>query len=639
MSKRLAAATIAKLFLKAGEHWGDQPAFATRTNKANVFQNVSYTCWSSRAKNLATALIDLGVKARDHIGLISDNRFEWILASTAIQYCGAADVPRARDMTADEMLYILCHADVEVVFVENQAVLEKLDSVRAKLPLLKKVILMDITSQDTSEDVFCLQALEEHGRRLRHEGDRRAEERCARIVPEDLSTIIYTSGTTGIPKGVPITHQALCSQIDNLIFSLSKEERALSILPIWHSYERIFEILVISYGATLYYSSIRYLKNDLMIVKPTVMASAPRLWEALYERMMAHVSNQDVMKRCLFSLARGSAHWVRHAWRFFLGQQLDVTGRSWRESLRLALGHGVRLGLACVPFVILDRLILARLRMVVGGCFRATISGGGALSPHIDSFFYDMGIQIFEGYGLTESSPVLAVRTEENFVLGSVGPPLPKTEIKIHDLVSGEILYPNTKRTDLGRGLSGEIYARGPQIMKGYHKDPQTSSLILKEGWLKTGDIGMITFNNCLKIIGRCKETIVLKSGENVEPLPIESRLLESPLIEQCMVVGQDQKHLGVLLVPSLNGFLKLGWSITSLEELIYEEALRPVLHREVQRLISPKHGFKRFERIGCEALLSQPFQLGEELTATYKLKRHVIFQKYHDLITQMYET
>ena len=639
MSKRLVAATIAELFLKAGEHWGDKPAFATRAKQGNIFQAVSYQCWSRRAKNLATALIDLGVHASDHVALISDKRFEWMLASAAIQYCGAADVPRASDMTPAEMLYILHHADVQVVFVENQATLEKLESIRVQLPLLKKVILMDVASRGFSEGVFSLHELEDHGRRLRHKGDRRVEERCVRIVPENLSTIIYTSGTTGISKGVPITHAALCSQIDNLTFSLSKEEKALSILPIWHSYERIFEILVISYGATLYYSSIRHLKNDLIIVKPTVMASAPRLWEVLYERMMAHVSNQDVMKRWLFSLARGSAHWVRHAWRFFLGQELKLTERSWLESLRLALGHGLRLGLGFLPFLVLNKTLLARLRMVVGGCFRATISGGGALPPYIDSFFYDIGIQIFEGYGLTESSPILAVRTEDNFVLGTVGPPLPKTEIKIHDLVSGEILYPNGNRADLGRGLSGEIYARGPQIMKGYHKDPQTSALILKDGWLKTGDIGMMTFNNCLKIIGRCKETIVLKSGENVEPLPIESRLLESPLIEQCMVVGQDQKHLGVLLLPSLHGFLKLGWSVTCLEELVHYEALRPVLHQEVQRLISTAHGFKRFERIGCVALLSKPFQLGEELTATYKLKRHVIFQEYHDLITQMYET
>lgn len=643
MSERLVSATIAELFTKAGEQWGSKSAFATRARESqkstgSTFETISYHCWHERSRALATGLMDLGVKERDHVGLLSDNRFEWILVDAAIQYCGAADVPRASDITSAEMLYILHHADVEVLFVENELVLEKLESIREQLPLLKTIILMDISSKELPEGILFIQEIENHGRALRNEGDRRVEQRVREITPDDFCTIIYTSGTTGIPKGVPITHRSICSQIENITFSLGKKERALSILPIWHSYERIFEMLVISHGATLYYSSIRHLKADLATIKPTVMASAPRLWEALYERIIAHVLTQHGITRFFIYMARDAAAWTRHAIRFFQGCELDLVGRTWLESLLLALKHILRFSLALLPFVVLDVFVLRKLRNVVGGSFRATISGGGALPPYIDAFFNDIGIQIFEGYGLTESSPVLAVRSKAHFVLGTVGPPLPKTEIKINDLVTGTLLYPDTKRTDLGRGRLGEISARGPQIMTGYYKNSQATALVLSDGWLRTGDIGMMTFNNCLKIIGRCKETVVLLSGENIEPLPIESRLLESPFIEQCMIVGQDQKKLGVLLLPSLSGFRKHGLSASSLEDLLEEKELRPLLQGEVRRLISEANGFKRFERIGCIELLTKPFEIGEELTSTYKLKRHVIMERYQQLIKKMYE-
>ncbi|MFZ4115991.1 MAG: AMP-dependent synthetase/ligase [Chthoniobacterales bacterium] len=715
MPERLVAATIAELFLQAGERWGSRPAFSTRGHDG-FFEAVSYASWCERACALATALIDLGVTAREHVGLLSDNCFEWILVDAAIQCCGAANVPRGSDITPAEIRYILHHADVRVVFVENRKVLQKLDSIREQLPLLKKIIVMEAVFEELAErtegilarlfhtnrdeeaakpdgarremesndgcvskhclrntssstqhssgfpasavdeyeiGVLGLHSVERHGAALRRAGDRRMEERVKAIAPEDLCTLIYTSGTTGTPKGVQLTHRSLCSQIENITFSLSQEERALSLLPVWHSYELIFELLVISHGAALYYTSTRHLVADLKTVKPTVMASAPRLWEALYERMMAHVSKQSRVTQLLFQMAVRSAGWVRQAVQFFKGEQLNLTGRSWKETLFLAAFHFLRWSLGLLPFLLLDPLILRQLRKVLGGSFRATISGGGALPPYIDAFFNNIGIPIFEGYGLTESAPVLAVRTEKNFVLGTVGPPLPKTEINILDLVTGEILYPDATRADLGRGLSGEICARGPQMMKGYYKDPEGTARVLSRnlhpqstetlntgsaGWLRTGDIGMMTFNNCLKIIGRCKETIVLRSGENVEPLPIESRLLESPLIEQCIVVGQDQKHLGALLLPSLSAFVERGFQATSLEELLQEKKARPLLRQEVHRLISEANGFKPFERIACFELLPKPFEVGEELTSTYKLKRHVIVEQYKELIQGMYK-
>ena len=286
----------------------------------------------------------------------------------------------------------------------------------------------------------------------------------------------------------------------------------------------------------------------------------------------------------------------------------------------------------------LDKLVLAKLRAAVGcSAFRGTISGGGALQPHVDEFFNFIGIPVLEGYGLTESSPVLAVRTWTNLVIGTVGPFYPETEIRIVDLESGRVLYPDRSRADRGRGRAGEIHARGPQIMLGYYKDPEGTARVLHDGWLKTGDIGMVTFNDCLKIVGRCKDTIVLLNGENVEPLPIESRLTHSSLIDHCMLVGQDQKHLGALIVPALDGFRSEGLLAANLLELAASPKARSIMESEIRRLISLEAGFKSHERIADFRFVTKPFEAGQEMTATYKLKRHVIAKQYASLIDEMF--
>ena len=639
---RISASNLALLFAKAGEHWDGHPAFATRRPDGS-FHAISYRQWIDRSLALATALIDLGVGARDHVAILSNNRFEWILADAAVQFCGAADVPRAADVTGQEIAYILDHADVEVAIVENAAVLAKVTAVRGQLPKLRHLILIEQGDESRlPKNSHHLRDLEIQGEALRLQGDRRVEERIAAVQPEDLFTLIYTSGTTGVPKGVQLTHAAMASQIRNLPctepFSFTPKDRALSILPVWHSYERVFEMISIASGLCTYYTSLRSLGEDLKSVRPTIMVSAPRLWEGLYRKILSSVESQAPAKQRLFRTARFSAHAVRRARAFFSGQQIDLTGRGWLRSSLLALRHALAWMLFILPCLILDRLVLSKLRAIVGGRFRGTISGGGALPPHVDEFFNDIGIPVLEGYGLTESSPVLAVRTWKHLVIGTVGPAFPETEFRIVHTVTGTILTPDPTRKDGGRGRRGEIHARGPQLMKGYYKDPEGTARVLREGWLATGDLGMITFNDCLKIVGRCKETIVLLGGENVEPLPIESQLLESPLIDQCMVVGQDRKHLGLLVVPSLAGFAQIGISAPDLSALRNHLESQPLLRAEVHRLVSACTGFKPFERITALAILERPFEVGEELTMTYKLKRHVITERYAAEIGRMFQ-
>jgi len=635
MPDRILAPNLARLYQSAARKYGALPAFATRV-PGGGFQPVSFEGLYERGLELATGLIGAGLEAREHVGLIADNRFEWILCDCGILLAGAADVPRGTDSTEAEIAYILDHCDARFVFVENDAVLARVLRLRPHLPRLQTVVVM-APKNEIPPGVLTLDGIRQSGRALRAGGDRRAEERIAAVRPEDLFTIIYTSGTTGTPKGVQLTHANMASQIKNLPISLYPGERALSILPIWHSYERVFEMVAISMGVCTHYTSIRSVAEDLKTVRPHVMASAPRLWESLYQKLLARVKASSPLKRSLFAAACASSRAVQRSRSFFKGQELDTVGRGPAEKVRLSIRRAGALAINLVPSRVLDRLVLSKLREAVGfQDFRGTISGGGALQPHVDEFFNAIGIPVLEGYGLTETSPVLAVRTWDNLVIGTVGPLYPETEVRIVDLNSGAILYPSGKR-GRGRGLRGEIHVRGPQVMRGYYKDPARTAGVLRDGWFNTGDIGMVTFNDCLKILGRSKETIVLLNGENVEPVPIESRLTASPLIEACMVTGQDQKALGALIVPSLDGLRHAGVHATDLPSLAADLRASELIEAEIRRLVGAHTGFKSFERISGFRLLPKGFEPGVELTHTHKIRRHVVTETYEDLVAQIH--
>jgi len=631
---RIRPENLAVLYREAAEKYSDQPAFAKRTADGG-FAPLSYAGLFDQGLALATALIDLGVESRDHVGLLSDNRLEWIICDYGVILAGAADVPHGADVTDADIRYILPHADVRVVFVENPIMLSKVR--RCHLAEIQHIILMD-GQPPGGDDALVLDDLIMQGRALREGGDRRAEDRIAGVQPEDLFTLIYTSGTTGTPKGVQLTHANMAAQVGNLPFPLDPGGRNLSILPIWHSYERVFEMIAISWGMCTYYTTIRTISEDLKTVKPTLMASAPRLWENIYMKIYASVATASPVRRRLFDLAYDAARRVNRAQRFLAGQELDVVGRGRVENLRLGIRHLINLALFSIPLRILDPIVLKKLRGVVGGEFLGTISGGGALQPHVDEFFNFIGIPVLEGYGLTETAPVLAVRTWKNLVIGTVGPMYPETDLRIVELESGRILYPDRGAKSHGRGRRGEIHVRGPQVMRGYYKDPEGTARVLKDGWLNTGDIGMMTFNDCLKILGRSKDTIVLLSGENIEPLPIEGRLTQSTLIDQCMVVGQDQKFIGVLIVPAVDAFRTAGMDVESALELQDHSVARSMVDGEIRRLVSAEAGFKTFERIVAWRFLPKPFEIGDEMTATFKVRRHIVTDKYIDVIAGMYQ-
>ena len=628
--------TLPEVYSNAALRYDGIPGFCKK-DKSGAFVPLSFRETYERGLDLATSLITLGVQPREHVGLLSDNRLEWILSDYAILLAGAADVPRGTDITDAELIFILTHSDARFVFVENKAMLARVQHCRPQLPHLQGIIVMAPEEIPAAEGVYGLEHLTAEGARQRLAGDRSAQERARAVLPEDLCTIIYTSGTTGTPKGVQLTHANMCSQIENLPLALRPGDRALSILPVWHSYERVFEMLSISRGVGTYYTSLRGLAEDLKTVRPTVMASAPRLWENLYLKILSNVKSAPPIRQKLFHLAYAVTRNVKRAERFFKGQQLDEHGRAPLQSLKLALKHALLCLASIVPAKLLDGIVLKKLRAVVGGEFRGTISGGGALQPHVDEFFNFIGIPVLEGYGMTETSPVLAVRTWENLVIGTVGELYPHTEVRIIDLQNGEILYPDSRRPGGGRGMRGEIHVKGPQVMRGYYKDPEGTARVLRHGWMNTGDIGMVTYNGCLKILGRSKDTIVLLNGENIEPVPIEARLVESPFIDQCMVVGQDQKSLAALIVPPFEHFRQAGFTESTSAELAANPKVFQLIDEAIRNLINHSNGFKAFERIAAWRLVPKPFEVGDEMTNTFKLKRHVITDRYAHLIAEMF--
>lgn len=633
--KGVTGRSIAEMYKLAAERYGDLPAFATRV-KSGVFLPVSYKDLYDYGLSLGTALIELGVKARDHVALLSDNRVEWNIADYGILMAGAADVPRGTDVTNQEIEYIINQSDSEIVFVENKRLLDRVITLMPKMEKVQKLILMD-SKAPLVEGVLTLQQLVEHGRKLREQGDRQIEERMNAIDPEDLFTLIYTSGTTGTPKGVMLSHANMVSQVENLPFPLEPNDRLLSILPIWHSYERIFQMIAISNGCCTYFTSLRSLADDLKTVKPTMMASAPRLWENLYLRILKNVRDSHWVRRGLFHAAYFCSRMVKVSVFFLQGKKIDLEGRNLFQSFGLGCFFALRAILFFPPYVALNAVVLEKLRQIVGGSFKGTVSGGGALQPHVDEFFNYIGIPVQEGYGLTETAPVIAVRTTPKLVIGTVGPLYRHTEIQIRDLNTNEVLYPNPAKRNDGRGLKGEIHVKGPQVMKGYYKESDATEKVLVEGWFNTGDIGIFTNNDCLKIVGRSKDTIVLLNGENIEPIPIEAKICESPLIDQCMVVGQDQKQLGVLVVPSLEGFQANGAEVEAVPELADQPGVREQIAADIRRLISKENGFKVFEIIHGVALLPKAFEVGNELTNTFKIKRHVVDGMYANLISDLF--
>lgn len=623
--------TLCQMFKETVEKYGGRPAFKTRSG--DIFEAVTYGELNERAMALGTAICRRGVGFQEAVGLISDNRLEWIICDLACLMSGAVDVPRGSDSTVPELEYILKHSDAGAVFVENEAQLAKVLSMEGMTDAMKFIAVMDEGFQGSGNPkVTTVSALIEEGKKLRAEGDRIVEERMESVGPDDKATIIYTSGTTGEPKGVVLLHRNIMHNIRTVpsAIGIRDEDSFLSILPPWHIFERTVEYVVISVGASTAYTSIRNIGQDMGIEKPTYMASVPRIWEGIYSKVIAAMDKEKPAKQKIFMKLLGISKAYVHASRVLTGEDAVFDPQSGPARAGRMISSLLTMICLWLPYRFAQKKF-APIRARTGGRLKAAISGGGALPAYVDEFFAAVGLTLLEGYGLTETSPVIAARLFDKRVMGTVGPILAETEVKIVD----------DKGNTLGPGKKGIIKVRGEQVMQGYYKrDDLTSQVIDKDGWFDTGDLGLMTINGELAIRGRAKETIVLLGGENVEPTPIEDKITESRYISQVMVVGQDKKVLGALVIPDVEAvqhyFKSHGGELGSGPLSSSTEAV-DFLKSEISRLVAEQTGFKAFERINRIRILDEEFKVGDELTHTLKKKRDVIHEKYSREIEELY--
>ncbi len=633
------AQTIAQMFL---EMTAKQPYAVAQLSKDGdgVFKPTSYKELKDAAASFAAGLKAIGVSRGDKVGLIADNRKEWLTADLALLGLGAADVPRGCDATVQEISYILSWSECRFAILENERQLKKILEVRSSMPQLDTLILFDPADEPTLQEVkiqgitvYPYPAILETGKKYLTDHPDFYEAEAAKGARGDLATLIYTSGTTGDPKGVMLSHGNFLHQTDYLpgLIGVNPGEIFLSVLPVWHSFERILQYLILQCGATIAYSKPigSILLADMQAVQPHWFPSVPRIWESVKDGIYKNIRQSSKIKRVLFGFFIG----IGESFAYFRNHLL---GRYPRFSPRSRI---LEIVAVLVPFLLLaplwalgNILVFKKIKTKLGRNFIAGVSGGGALPGSVDRFFDAIGVLILEGYGLTETAPILGVRLKTHPVIGTVGPIHKGTEIKIVG-EKGEILGP---------GHKGVIHVRGPQVMLGYYKRPDLTARILdKDGWLDTGDLGMLSYDGEIKITGRAKDTIVLRGGENIEPLPIEQRLAESAYIQQAVVLGQDERFLAALIVPKQEGLLARAEEnsipYNDYETLLQLPVVKELIDSEISSLISPKNGFKPFERIFRFVLLPEAFQPGRELSAKQEIKRHAINQLYKKQIRWLF--
>ena len=605
-------------------HFGDVLA----VDSPHTFHQESLT-YEKLAENISQAADSFsqsGVAPDDVVALFAENSPRWLIADQGLMRLGAAAAVRGATAPVSELRYILEDSNAVGLIVQNSEVWEKLALNDEQKNRLKIIVQLE---GKPCEGVFEWESFLKKG--INKVYNNKKEDNFERKQTK-IATILYTSGTTGQPKGVPLTHSNLLHQIKSLacIANPAPGSPVLSVLPIWHSYERSAEYYFFSCGCTQTYTSIRHLKEDLPRVKPIVMATVPRLWESIKLGVDDSIEKLPRLRKKLVKNAIANSKAYKHARRKF--NSLTVENVNILDQTISFIEIFLRFPIHKISSTYLWPKILTK---ICGGRLRFPISGGGAIAPHVDSFFEALGIELLVGYGLTETSPVLTCRRPWRNIRGSAGQPLPETEIKIVD--------PETYQTKELR-QQGLVLARGPQIMSGYLGKPSESKKVLdSDGWFNTGDLGMLLPDGSLILTGREKDTIVLSSGENIEPAPLEEALIASPLIEQAFLLGQDQKQLAALIVPRIDYLKEWFAQRGMIPEIIFgicseNSELRQTLKMEMNKILANRQGSRREERLISIALV-EPFTIENGLlTQTLKQKREKIIQRDLELINEIYE-
>jgi len=588
---------------------------------------LSYRQLRQGIETAASGFASLGVAGGDVVALFAENGPRWLLADQGLMRSGAADAVRGSAAPVEELRYILADSAAIGLVVESAGLLERLALDPVQRGRLRFVVVLEgEVPAGWGAAPPCLR-----WDQLLERGAAQSPPPWPEGGPQRLATLLYTSGTTGEPKGVPLSHANLLHQVQNLGVAVAPRagDRVLSILPIWHAYERSAEYFLFACGACQTYTGLKHFRTDLQKVRPQYMISVPRIWEAIYAGFEDALAAMPASRRRLLELG------LANSGRFHLCR------RRARDLTLTPEGPGPRLAAAAEAALrwplhgLAGALLWPKVRQqLVGGELRTAISGGGALPIHVDGFFEAVGIELLVGYGLTETAPVLTCRRPWANRRGSAGRPLEGTGLKIVD--------PESRRT-LTLGERGLVLARGPQVMGGYFGKPEASAKAIDgEGWFDTGDLGLLLADGSLVLTGRAKDTIVLSSGENIEPGPLEEALAASPLIEQVMLVGQDRKQLAALLVPRaepLQAWAE-GQGIVlpqGADGAGADPALLKALTRDCNRVLAARPGSRPDERLAGVALVA-PFTIENGLlTQTLKQRRDRITARDQGAIAALY--
>ena len=596
-------------------------------------QTVSFSALRQRIDQAAAGFAALGLGGGEVVALFAENGPRWLVADQGLMRCGAANAVRGSSAPVEELRYILADSGSVGLVVESAALLARLGLDGEACQRLRFVVLLEgeAPAAPGPANLPCLSWTS-----FMAQGAAAPLPAAPSGDAGRLATLLYTSGTTGEPKGVPLSHGNLLHQVRSLgaLVDPKPGDEVLSVLPIWHAYERSVEYFLLSCGCRQTYTTLRNFKNDLQRVRPHYMVSVPRLWEAILSGFEDALAAMPPGRQRLLRAALANSRAFHTARR--TARDLTLAPEAPATRLRAQVES-----LARWPAEALAAAQLwPRMRQqLVGGRLRTAISGGGALAPYVDGFFEAVGIELLVGYGLTETSPVLTCRRQWANRRGSAGQPLADTSLRIVD--------PESRRT-LAIGERGLVLARGPQVMAGYWGKPEATAKVLDgEGWFDTGDLGLLLADGTLVLTGRAKDTIVLSSGENIEPGPLEDALAALPMVEQVMVVGQDRRQLGLLLVPKAEALAawasaqglpgSKGSEAGEAGSLPADPALLKALSREFNRVLAARAGSRPDERLAGVAVVA-PFTIENGLlTQTLKQRRDRIAKRDAAAIEALY--
>lgn len=609
-------------------------SFRKRT-KGSEFPGISFSDLKLFVDQLTVGLVDLGVEIGDRIGFFCDATVNWLRTDVSILSAGAVVVPRGTDIVKEEILYILGHSESKFLIVQKKKDKDRVLPLLGELPNLREIFVLETDLGDLYEGEDSVFSLAKRGQNvLKEKGEAVLQKRLSEIDPDSLATLIYTSGTTGNPKGVMLSQKGWITAIENTTsrLDMNSSDNAVSLLPPWHAFERAIEYAGVYLGIDFLVSNMNSLKDDLRDFKPTIFPSVPRIWESVFNGIMTKVSKEGGFKEKLFHffLKVGSL-WAKYV-AIFKGYDFQVLKPNLIISLFRKFGALLVLILLS-PLKLLSIKIFSAIHKALGGRIRVCISAGSALPSVVDGFLSAIGLKVLEGYGMTETSAVVSIRSNSKPTKGTVGIPIDGYQIRLKDDRGGIVSKPGEK---------GTLWIKSAQILKGYYKRPELNQTVFDaDGFFDTGDLMQISFRNELIFAGRSKDTIALIGGENVEPVPIEDRLLTSPYIDQVMVVGHDKKTLGALIVPNFDAVEAKLEGITKESTHLWNQnsKVRDLYKSEIAKLISKENGFKGFEMIPANNfyVLSRPFDPDTEMTRTLKMKRNVIAEVFKKEIEGIY--